>query len=55
LRDGYLQLRRNQIYDGNPPSDDTSGAPHRKTLEEQEKELDLDEPAPGPAKPEPPK
>ena len=55
LRDGYLQLRRNQIYDGNPPSDDSVGSPRRKTLEEQERELELDEPAPTPAKPEPPK
>jgi len=42
LRDGFLQMRRNQIYDGNPP---TEGAPRRKTLKEQEEELDL-EPAP---------
>lgn len=53
LRDGYLQLRRNQIYDGDPPVDDTLGAPRRKTLEEQEKELDLEDipPSPAPAKP----
>jgi phospholipid-binding lipoprotein MlaA len=55
LRDGYLQLRRNQIYDGEPPTDDSAGAPRRKTLEEQERELELDEPAPAPAKPGPPK
>jgi phospholipid-binding lipoprotein MlaA len=45
LRDAYLQRRRNQIYDGNPP--DTSGepgAPRRKTLKEMEEELGLDEP-----------
>jgi len=46
LRDSYLQLRRNQIYDGEPPADDTGVAPHRKTLEEQEKELDLEDAAP---------
>jgi len=52
LRDAYLQLRRNQIYDGNPPSDDTGATPRRKTLEEQEKELDLEDnpPAPQPAR-----
>jgi phospholipid-binding lipoprotein MlaA len=48
LRDAYLQLRRNQIYDGNPPADDTGETPHRKTLEEQEKELELDDSAPTP-------
>ncbi len=46
LRDAYLQLRRNQVYDGNPPPDDTSETPHRKTLEEQERELELDDPTP---------
>jgi len=48
LRDAYLQLRRNQIYEGNPPPDDTGQTPRRKTLEEQEKELELDEPVPAP-------
>ena len=48
LRDGFLQMRRNQIYDGNPPADGTDGAPRRKTLKEQEQELDLEEPAPAP-------
>jgi phospholipid-binding lipoprotein MlaA len=51
LRDGYLQMRRNQIYDGNPPPDDTSGVPHRKTLKEQEQELDLEDAAPAPTPP----
>jgi phospholipid-binding lipoprotein MlaA len=47
LRDAYLQRRRNQIYDGNPPPlGDENGAPHRKTLKEMEEELDLDEPPP---------
>jgi phospholipid-binding lipoprotein MlaA len=50
LRDAYLQLRRNQIYDGNPPADDTGETPRRKTLEEQERELELDEPAQPPVK-----
>ena len=26
-RDAYLQRRRNQVYDGNPPDDDTSDIP----------------------------
>jgi len=48
LRDAYLQRRRSQMYDGNPPME-TPGdgaAPHRKTLKEMEEELDLDEPPP---------
>jgi len=49
LRDAYLQLRRNQVYDGNPPPEDTNEAPRRKTLEEQEKELELDDTNPGAA------
>lgn len=53
LRDGYLQLRRNQIYDGDPPVDDSAGTPRRKTLEEQEKELDLEDTAPTPPPAEP--
>jgi phospholipid-binding lipoprotein MlaA len=47
LRDAYLQRRRNQIYDGNPPPlENEEGAPHHKTLKEMEEELDLDEPPP---------
>jgi phospholipid-binding lipoprotein MlaA len=48
LRDGFLQMRRNQIYDGNPPADGTGGVQRRKTLKEQEQELDLEDPAPAP-------
>jgi len=44
LRDGYLQIRRNQIYDGNPPPEPS--APRRKTLKEQEEELELDDKPP---------
>jgi phospholipid-binding lipoprotein MlaA len=48
LRDAYLQRRRNQVYDGNPPrgADGKQGEPARKTLKEMEEELDLGEPAP---------
>jgi len=49
LRDAYLQRRRSQMYDGNPPLDipgDGDGAPRRKTLKQMEQELDLDEPLP---------
>jgi phospholipid-binding lipoprotein MlaA len=48
LRDAYLQRRRSQMYDGNPPMDipDQGGAPQRKTLKQMEHELDLDEPLP---------
>ena len=56
LRDAYLQRRRNQIYDGNPPdAQSEQGAPRRKTLKEMEEELDLDQPeaAPVPAAPAP--
>jgi len=43
LRDAYLQRRRNQIYDGNPPEEQIEdGAPRRKTLKELEEELGLD-------------
>jgi phospholipid-binding lipoprotein MlaA len=55
LRDAYLQRRRNQVYDGNPPElQDEGGAPHRKTLKEMEEELDLDEPDASPNPPPPP-
>jgi phospholipid-binding lipoprotein MlaA len=55
LRDAYLQRRRNQVYDGNPPElQDEEGAPRRKTLKEMEEELDLDEPDAGPGPPGPP-
>jgi len=48
LRDAYLQRRRNQVYDGNPPEAGTQdGAPRRKTLKELEEEMGLDEPEPG--------
>jgi phospholipid-binding lipoprotein MlaA len=54
LRDAYLQRRRNQIYDGNPPDSQTEqGAPRHKTLKEMEEELDLDESDAGPAPAEP--
>jgi len=41
-RDAYLQYRRSQIYDGNPPPEPGSvqTGPHRKTLKEMEEELD---------------
>jgi phospholipid-binding lipoprotein MlaA len=49
LRDAYLQRRRNQIYDGNPPDAQSEpGAPRRKTLKEMEEELDLDQPEAAP-------
>jgi phospholipid-binding lipoprotein MlaA len=54
LRDAYLQRRRNQIFDGNPPDTEpgNNGA-KRKTLRELEEELDLppEESTPPPAKP----
>jgi phospholipid-binding lipoprotein MlaA len=54
LRDAYLQRRRNQIYDGNPPElQDQEGAPRRKTLKEMEEELELEEPESGPEPPAP--
>ena len=57
LRDAYLQRRRNQIYDGNPPElQNEPGGVRRKTLKEMEEELELDEPDAGaevPAPPEP--
>jgi phospholipid-binding lipoprotein MlaA len=44
LRDAYLQRRRNQVYDGNPPEmQEEDGGPRRKTLKEMEEELDLDD------------
>lgn len=44
LRDAYLQRRRNQVYDGNPPElRQEDGAPRHKTLKELEEELDLDD------------
>ncbi len=51
LRDAYLQRRRNQIYDGNPPETQIEDdAPRRKTLKELEEELGLDpEPEPPPS------
>ncbi len=52
VREAYLQRRRNQIYDGNPP--DAPGgtqAPRRKTLKELEEELELNEPPVPPARP----
>jgi phospholipid-binding lipoprotein MlaA len=55
LRDAYLQRRRSQMYDGNPPidiPDQGGGAPQRKTLKQMEHELDLDEPPP-PEQPKP--
>ena len=27
IRDGYLQRRRNQVYDGNPPDDEMADIP----------------------------
>jgi phospholipid-binding lipoprotein MlaA len=49
LRDAYLQRRRNQVYDGNPPEPGPQeGGPRRKTLKEMEEELDLDEPEAAP-------
>jgi phospholipid-binding lipoprotein MlaA len=51
LRDGYLQIRRNQIYDGNPPPE--PGAPRRKTLKEQEEELELEDKPPDSQEPPP--
>jgi phospholipid-binding lipoprotein MlaA len=52
LREAYLQRRRNQIYDGNPPeAAPGQDTPRRKTLKEMEEELELDEP---PAQPAPP-
>jgi phospholipid-binding lipoprotein MlaA len=55
LRDAYLQRRRNQIYDGNPPElQNEPGTPRRKTLKEMEEELELDQPVPGSETPEPP-
>jgi phospholipid-binding lipoprotein MlaA len=46
LRDAYLQRRRNQVYDGNPPEARGEDAgPRRKTLKEMEEELGLDEPS----------
>ena len=55
LRDAYLQRRRNQIYDGNPPElQNEPGTPRRKTLKEMEEELELDQPVPGSEAPEPP-
>jgi phospholipid-binding lipoprotein MlaA len=57
LRDAYLQRRRNQIYDGNPPEmQDQQTGPRRKTLKEMEDELELDQPDTGtelPAAPAP--
>ena len=54
LRDAYLQRRRNQVYDGNPPElQEQEGAPRRKTLKEMEQELELDEPEVGPQPPAP--
>jgi phospholipid-binding lipoprotein MlaA len=53
LRDGYLQRRRNLIYDGSLPEGVEPRGPKRKTLKELEEELDLDEPAaasPGPGR-----
>ena len=32
-RDSYLQFRRNQIYDGNPPDDDTLVDPSAEPAE----------------------
>jgi phospholipid-binding lipoprotein MlaA len=51
LRDAYLQRRRNQIYDGNPPETQMEDdAPRRKTLKELEEELGFDpEPEPPPS------
>jgi phospholipid-binding lipoprotein MlaA len=46
LRDGYLQRRRNLIFDGNLPEGAEPRGPKRKTLKELEEELDLDEPLP---------
>jgi phospholipid-binding lipoprotein MlaA len=54
LRDGFLQMRRNQIYDGNLPTDGTGGVPRRKTLKEQEQELELEDAPPAPAPTPPP-
>jgi phospholipid-binding lipoprotein MlaA len=54
LRDAYLQRRRNQVYDGNPPDlQDEDGAPRRKTLKEMEEELDLDDHDAGSVPPDP--
>jgi phospholipid-binding lipoprotein MlaA len=54
LRDAYLQRRRNQVYDGNPPDlHDEDGAPRRKTLKEMEEELDLDDHDAGGVPPDP--
>ncbi len=58
LRDAYLQRRRNQLYDGNPPdARDAGGQTRRRTLKEMEEELDvLDEAqqSPVPTAPEAP-
>jgi phospholipid-binding lipoprotein MlaA len=52
LRDAYLQRRRNQIYDGNPPESDSGAGGKRKTLKQLEEELDApDAPGAAPAKP----
>lgn len=42
VREAYLQYRRSQIYNGNPPQEPGSvqTGPHRKTLKEMEQELD---------------
>ncbi|UCE88772.1 MAG: VacJ family lipoprotein [Pseudomonadota bacterium] len=43
MRDAYLQLRLNQVYDGNPPREKFSQQPSQEDLElERELELELD-------------